>query len=73
MFDSVNALARRLPHPVMTGDPRKDRQLRGQIMTNARLMQSEAVACVGRAVIASLRSAWHGMTRAILTPPSHQA
>ncbi|MGI9418304.1 MAG: hypothetical protein ACR2RA_10755 [Geminicoccaceae bacterium] len=73
MFDSVNALARRLPQPVMTGDPRKDRQVRGQIMANARLLQSEAVSCVGRAVIASLRSGWHWMTRPIVTPPSHQA
>lgn len=73
MFDTVNALARKLPRPAMTGDPQKDRLVRGQLMANARLMQSEAVSCIGRALLASLRQGWSRMIRSITVRASHQA
>ncbi len=65
MFDSVNALARRLPQPVMTGNPQNDRWLRGQVMANARLLQSEAISCTGRALLTPLRRAWRQLTRSV--------
>ncbi len=72
MFESVNALSRRLPHPVITGDPRRDGLARAQIMMNARRLQSEAFSCVGRAFLASLRQGWNRLARPVGAPASHQ-
>ena len=73
MFETVNALSKRLPRPVLTGDPRKDHRLREQIMVNAKLLRSEAMACIGRAMLASLHQGWRWLTRPAAAPVSHRA
>ncbi|MEM9626123.1 MAG: hypothetical protein AAGA21_07810 [Pseudomonadota bacterium] len=73
MFESVNALSRRLKQPVWTGDQRDEYQLREQHLANARALRNEAFASIGRALIASLRSVWHRITQPVLTSHSHQS
>ena len=72
MFESVNALSRRLPRPALTGDPRQDRQAREDIIARARLLQSEAVACIARAMLAWLGQGWHKLTRPLAGEVRHQ-
>lgn len=73
MFESVNALSRRLPRSELTNDPRNDFRAREQYISNGRLLKSEAFACMVRALMAALRSGWHQVTRPALSSPSHQA
>ncbi|MEZ5933414.1 MAG: hypothetical protein R3F54_15970 [Alphaproteobacteria bacterium] len=55
MFEPVNDLARRLPHPRLTGDPLEDWHVIEQHVANGRRLRSEAFACMLRSVGAWFR------------------
>jgi len=73
MFKDVQDLSKRLPRPAFTGNPQVDRRARQVYIANGERLRSEAVACMGRAFMATLRRGWRQVSRPILTPPSHQA
>ena len=72
MFESVNDLAKRLPKPKWTGDPINDRQATEQHIANGKRLRNEAFRCLGRALMASIRSAMRQGSTPISGTPSHQ-
>ena len=72
MFETVNHLATRLPKPVWTGDPMNDREAMEQHIANGKRLRSEAFRCLGRALIASIRSAMSHGSASVGGTPSHQ-
>lgn len=73
MFDSVNHLAKRLPHPEWKGDPFNDQRAMQQYIANGQRLRSEAVASMGRALIARIREGLRRIAHPIGNVPSHQA
>ncbi len=73
MFEVVNQLARRLPHPEWTGDPMNDRLAIEQYAANGRRLRSEAFRCMGRGLAAWFRGRLPDSAGPIAGEPSHQA
>ncbi len=73
MFEPVETLNRKLPRPKLTGEPEHDRQVRDLYIDHARVMRSEAFACMARSVVKAVRNGWHNLTMPILPSRSHQA
>lgn len=72
MFESVNDLAKRLPHPEWTGDPINDRRAIEQHIANGKRLRSEAVISLWRVVAASFRGRVPSITKPIGATPSPQ-
>lgn len=72
MFEPVEDLSRRLPHPKWTGDATSDWRVVERHIANGRLLRSEAFACLGRALIAKFRRGSERRTASFEGTPSHQ-
>lgn len=72
MFESLEDLSKRLPRPQLTGDWWHDQQVHEQYIANAKQMRSEAMACIGRALVQVLISGWRRLSAPVVNSHSHQ-
>ncbi len=73
MFETVETLNRKLPRPKLTGEPVHDQQVRDLYIDHAKIMRSEAFACMARSIVKALRNGWYQLTMPIFPSRSHHA
>ena len=73
MFETLEDLNKTLPRPKMTGDPERDLLIRERYIRNGKILRSEAFACMGRALIKTLKHVWQQLPAPGYLPRSHQA
>ena len=73
MFETLNELAKKLPHPDVSGDHDHDQRVRQRDIENAKCLRSEACRCIGRAARKTMIATWRRLTAWLVTSHAHHA